>query len=179
LSGYVGGSFVVRCRKWWGVVENSTFRDVEIGSAEPGEEQRTAISEPTPAVETAEAEDNSRKEKAENDHQIQEQETDDPRLSIFRSYGIVLGLFLQGLFSIVGPKTSPAFHAFCLGVLGGGMGIVDGVAPSVLGEVVKRNSQFRNTGKVFVLANMSVQLGFVVGPLLGNHLLTYIEELST
>eukprot|EP00811_Abedinium_folium_P034015 NODE_6934_length_1624_cov_4.641951.p1 GENE.NODE_6934_length_1624_cov_4.641951~~NODE_6934_length_1624_cov_4.641951.p1 ORF type:complete len:394 (+),score=94.24 NODE_6934_length_1624_cov_4.641951:117-1298(+) len=75
-------------------------------------------------------------------------------------------LFIQGSFHILPPKTLlPMDVVSCLG-LGTGMGLTDGTAPALLGEVTQR--KYAGTGRVFVFSNVSVQVGFILGPVIGN-----------
>jgi len=76
------------------------------------------------------------------------------------------GLVIQGLFTMLGPKRFLLVEAASLLGLGLGMGIIDGAAPSLLGEVAE--DRFKGTSKIFVLSNVAVQFGFVLGPLCGS-----------
>lgn len=76
------------------------------------------------------------------------------------------GLVMQGLFTMLGPKRFLLVQAASMLGLGLGMGIIDGAAPSLLGEVAE--DRFRGTSKIFVLSNVAVQFGFVLGPLCGS-----------
>jgi len=81
---------------------------------------------------------------------------------------MTLGLFLQGFFTLLGPKDSlhvEVVSFFCLGI---GMGAIDGTAPALLSEAAR--DEFGGTGKVYVMQNVATQSGFVVGPVLGNAL---------
>jgi len=77
-----------------------------------------------------------------------------------------VGVAIQGLFTMLGPKELLSVEAISLLGLGFGMGIVDGVGTPILGEASA--DHFGGTGKIFVLSNAAVQLGFVAGPVLGN-----------
>mmetsp|Transcript_36538 Transcript_36538/g.73665 ORF Transcript_36538/g.73665 Transcript_36538/m.73665 type:complete len:522 (+) Transcript_36538:95-1660(+) len=77
-----------------------------------------------------------------------------------------VGLVVQGFFTALGPKTSSGVVAASLLGLGAGMGLVDGATPPLLGEVADK--RFGGSGKIFVLSNVAVQMGFVLGPLAGN-----------
>lgn len=72
------------------------------------------------------------------------------------------GLMAQGIFTMLGPKRSLIVEVVSLLGLGLGMGAIDGAAPALLAELCK------GSGKIFVLSNAAVQLGFVIGPVLGN-----------
>lgn len=76
------------------------------------------------------------------------------------------GLLVQGLFTCLGPKSSLGANVVSMLGLGAGMGMIDGAAPALLGAVADKH--FKGSGKIFILSNMAVQLGFVVGPVLGN-----------
>eukprot|EP00929_Paragymnodinium_shiwhaense_P002051 TRINITY_DN102244_c0_g1_i1.p1 TRINITY_DN102244_c0_g1~~TRINITY_DN102244_c0_g1_i1.p1 ORF type:complete len:389 (+),score=76.20 TRINITY_DN102244_c0_g1_i1:91-1257(+) len=85
-----------------------------------------------------------------------------------RTLLLKVGLAMQGVFTMLGPKDNVSMEMVSLFGLGAGMGVVDGCANPVLGEVAAAN--FGGTGKIFVLANTFVQLGFVLGPIVGNML---------
>ncbi|CAK0881826.1 unnamed protein product [Prorocentrum cordatum] len=76
------------------------------------------------------------------------------------------GLLLQGLSTMLGPKSWLWVNLVSFVGIGAGMGAIDGATPSLLGEVA--SERFGGSGKIFVLSNVAVQLGFVVGPILGN-----------
>lgn len=76
------------------------------------------------------------------------------------------GLLLQGIFTALGPKSSMAVEALSLIGLGVGMGFVDSTSPPILGQVA--DEKFQGSGKIFVLSNVSVQTGFILGPIIGN-----------
>jgi MFS family permease len=54
-----------------------------------------------------------------------------------------------------------------LAFVGGGMGLIDGATPALLADESERIFGV-SSGKIFVLSNMAVQMGFVAGPLVGN-----------
>uniref|UniRef100_A0A7S2TFC7 Major facilitator superfamily (MFS) profile domain-containing protein n=1 Tax=Prorocentrum micans TaxID=2945 RepID=A0A7S2TFC7_PROMC len=67
---------------------------------------------------------------------------------------------------MIGPKSLLWVNLLSFVGLGAGMGIIDGATPSLLAEVA--SDRFGGSGKIFVLSNVAVQLGFAVGPVLGN-----------
>lgn len=79
---------------------------------------------------------------------------------------LILGTVVQGLGMLVGPKDSLVVEAMSLCLTGMGMGLVDGVTPTLLGDVT--DDHFGGTGRIFVLNNAACQLGFVIGPVIGN-----------
>jgi len=81
------------------------------------------------------------------------------------------GLVTMGLFAILGPKHLFAIEVVSLIGLGAGMGMIDGAAPSLLGDVA--DDLFGGTGKLFVLSDVAVQTGFVLGPVLGGALAVF------
>merc|ERR1711924_174768 len=85
-----------------------------------------------------------------------------------RSTMVFFGLLVQGLSTMLWPKNVLAINAISMVGIGIGMGIVDGATPALLSDVAGK--LFQGTGKVFVLSNAGVQLGFVIGPILGNAL---------
>lgn len=85
---------------------------------------------------------------------------------IGRATLVQAGLVIQGLFSALGPKHMFGVEVLSLVGIGAGMGAIDGASPSLLGEAAEKH--FGGTGKIFVLSNVAVQLGFVVGPVLGS-----------
>eukprot|EP00405_Crypthecodinium_cohnii_P007826 CAMPEP_0206420958 /NCGR_PEP_ID=MMETSP0324_2-20121206/1175_1 /ASSEMBLY_ACC=CAM_ASM_000836 /TAXON_ID=2866 /ORGANISM="Crypthecodinium cohnii, Strain Seligo" /LENGTH=367 /DNA_ID=CAMNT_0053884987 /DNA_START=150 /DNA_END=1253 /DNA_ORIENTATION=- len=88
--------------------------------------------------------------------------------------GIIMevGLGVQGFFTLLGPKDVVAMEIVCFLLIGTGMGALDdGTAPAILGEVADR--KFGGTGKIYLLSNVAVQSGFVVGPVLGNAVVEY------
>eukprot|EP00928_Gymnodinium_smaydae_P049936 TRINITY_DN33548_c0_g1_i1.p1 TRINITY_DN33548_c0_g1~~TRINITY_DN33548_c0_g1_i1.p1 ORF type:complete len:416 (-),score=25.77 TRINITY_DN33548_c0_g1_i1:75-1268(-) len=76
------------------------------------------------------------------------------------------GLCFQGFFTLLGPKDVLYVEMLCFFFLGGGMGAIDGTAPALLGAIA--DARFGGTGKVYLMQNMAVQVGFVLGPVLGN-----------
>ena len=79
---------------------------------------------------------------------------------------LLVGNILQGFGMVLGPKNSVVLGAVSLVVAGLGMGFVDGISPALLGEVTDR--EFGGSSRIFVLNTCACQLGFVVGPLVGN-----------
>mmetsp|Transcript_30502 Transcript_30502/g.87431 ORF Transcript_30502/g.87431 Transcript_30502/m.87431 type:complete len:403 (-) Transcript_30502:92-1300(-) len=77
-----------------------------------------------------------------------------------------LGLALQGFFTLVGPKDVLGLEVASFVILGAGMGAVDGTSPAILGQLA--DSKFGGTGKIYLMSNIAVQSGFVIGPILGN-----------
>lgn len=77
-----------------------------------------------------------------------------------------MGLLVQGFFTCLGPKSCFGVNVVSMLGLGAGMGMIDGATPALLGTVADK--YFQGSGKIFVLSNMAVQLGFVIGPVLGN-----------
>jgi len=77
-----------------------------------------------------------------------------------------VGLAMQGIFMMIGPKELLSVEVISLIGLGFGMGIVDGTGNPILDEASA--DHFGGSAKIFVLSNIAVQLGFVVGPVLGN-----------
>eukprot|EP00933_Yihiella_yeosuensis_P030420 TRINITY_DN24061_c0_g1_i1.p1 TRINITY_DN24061_c0_g1~~TRINITY_DN24061_c0_g1_i1.p1 ORF type:complete len:412 (-),score=56.35 TRINITY_DN24061_c0_g1_i1:88-1323(-) len=85
---------------------------------------------------------------------------------IGRTQMVCIGLFLQGLFTMAGPKDVLWVEAVTFVLLGVGMGIIDGTVPAILGEL--SDSKFGGSGKIYVLSNVATQLGFMMGPVLGS-----------
>lgn len=83
-----------------------------------------------------------------------------------RKNAVMAGLVMQGVFMMVGPKDSLIVEVVSFVGVGLGMGCIDGTMPALLGEVA--DARFNGSGKVYVLANVAVQVGFVLGPVLGN-----------
>mmetsp|Transcript_38575 Transcript_38575/g.111264 ORF Transcript_38575/g.111264 Transcript_38575/m.111264 type:complete len:128 (+) Transcript_38575:2-385(+) len=76
------------------------------------------------------------------------------------------GLACQGLWTLMGPKSVIPLEVVCFMFLGSGMGAVDGTSPAILGDIADR--KFGGTGRIYLMSNVAVQAGFVVGPVLGN-----------
>lgn len=76
------------------------------------------------------------------------------------------GLLIQGLAIFLGATSSLAWTAVSLMMMGVGIGLIDGATPPLLEEIVQKH--FASSGRIFVMSNTCVQLGFLVGPLMGN-----------
>lgn len=76
------------------------------------------------------------------------------------------GLVVQGLATMLGPKSMLWVQAISLWGTGVGMGAIDGAAQSLLDSVVKEIFA-GGTGKIFVLSGVAVQMGFFLGPVAG------------
>ncbi|GMI44762.1 hypothetical protein TrCOL_g12021 [Triparma columacea] len=79
---------------------------------------------------------------------------------------VLLGMITQGIFFALGPKSSFTVEVISLLGLGFGMGLVDGCAPALLAQVT--DLRHGGTGIVYTVNTMSIQLGFVVGPVAGS-----------
>jgi MFS family permease len=93
-----------------------------------------------------------------------------------RRLTIIIGCALQGVGMLVAPKNSLLVEVISFFVTGVGMGLVDGVTAGLLGDVT--DAYFRKSSKVFVLQNTFCQLGFVIGPVLGNLVFSYLGYLG-
>lgn len=83
-----------------------------------------------------------------------------------RRRAIAATLVLQGLFMMLGPKSLLSVEVLSFAGIGFAMGGTDGMMPALLGEFV--DERFGGSGKIYVLSNVAVQVGFVLGPILGN-----------
>lgn len=70
-----------------------------------------------------------------------------------------LGLALQGVFTLLGPKDVLCMEMLCFALLGAGMGATDGTAPAILGDIA--DSKFGGTGRIYLMSNIAVQSGFL------------------
>lgn len=75
------------------------------------------------------------------------------------------GMFWLAVGTFIQPKDNLWVELVSFIILGLVMGCVDGIGPTILDEVADR--KFNNTGMIFVIENIAVQLGFVVGPIFG------------
>ena len=82
---------------------------------------------------------------------------------------ILVGMMIEGFFFALFPKDMMLVQVISLAGLGAGMGIVDGCAPAMLGQL---STLFHDgTGVVFTLSSSATQLGFFLGPPLGSAVL--------
>jgi predicted MFS family arabinose efflux permease len=79
---------------------------------------------------------------------------------------IRLGLLLQGVSTLSGASSSITLSAIAFTITGIGIGLIDGATPSLLGNTVTKH--FGETGRIYVMSNTCVQLGFLFGPMAGN-----------
>ena len=79
---------------------------------------------------------------------------------------IMGGMIMQGSFFALGPKDNFPIEVISLLGLGLGMGLVDGCAPAMLGQVSEISHE--STGIVYTLNTMAVQIGFIFGPVIGS-----------
>jgi predicted MFS family arabinose efflux permease len=87
-----------------------------------------------------------------------------------RSSMVFIALVMQGVFTALAPKENFAVLLASFVGMGAGMGIIDGAVPAILGETA--DAHFMGTNKVYSLANGSVQLGFLIGPIVGNSIVS-------
>mmetsp|Transcript_131544 Transcript_131544/g.262485 ORF Transcript_131544/g.262485 Transcript_131544/m.262485 type:complete len:471 (+) Transcript_131544:75-1487(+) len=79
---------------------------------------------------------------------------------------IRFGLLLQGISTLMGASPSIITSAIAFCITGVGIGLIDGATPSLLGDTVTKH--FGETGRIYVMSNTCVQLGFLFGPMMGN-----------
>merc|ERR1712137_1232672 len=91
-----------------------------------------------------------------------------PLLNSFGPNVLKIGAYIQGGSMMLIPKNSIPVEVVSLVGVGGGMGMIDGCAYPYLANVA--DQKFSGTGKVYVLSNVAVQSGYIIGPMLGNAL---------
>lgn len=91
-----------------------------------------------------------------------------PLMNSFGPNVIKTGAYIQGGSMMLIPKNSIPVEVVSLAGVGGGMGMIDGCVYPYLANIA--DQKFSGTGKVYILSNVAVQSGFIIGPMLGNAL---------
>eukprot|EP01061_Rhynchopus_euleeides_P022559 TRINITY_DN36832_c0_g1_i1.p1 TRINITY_DN36832_c0_g1~~TRINITY_DN36832_c0_g1_i1.p1 ORF type:complete len:433 (+),score=176.53 TRINITY_DN36832_c0_g1_i1:68-1300(+) len=87
----------------------------------------------------------------------------------FEKYQVIsAGLVLQGAFFMLGPKTVPMLNEVSFIGVGIGMGLIDGMCPSLNAQLA--DARHKGSTAVHSLSTMCIQGGFIAGPLLGSFL---------
>ena len=84
---------------------------------------------------------------------------------------VMIGMMLEGAFFALCPKSVLWVQIVSLLGVGFGMGLVDGAAPALLAQVSELNHQ--GTAIVYILNTVSVQVGFILGPICGSAIEQY------
>eukprot|EP01060_Flectonema_neradi_P027887 TRINITY_DN3752_c0_g4_i1.p1 TRINITY_DN3752_c0_g4~~TRINITY_DN3752_c0_g4_i1.p1 ORF type:complete len:409 (+),score=48.42 TRINITY_DN3752_c0_g4_i1:27-1229(+) len=90
-----------------------------------------------------------------------------------RWYVVCGGLILQGTSFMLGPKSNLFLEVVSFVGLGTGMGLIDGTAPEINSAIAKE--RYGGSTAVHSLSICAIQVGFIIGPLLGNYLMEHIN----
>ena len=95
-------------------------------------------------------------------------------INIFGNYNILfLGNILIALSFLLYPKYNLYLFITSLFIFGIGTGLVQGTVPSILASI--SIDEFNNTGKIYILQNITIQLGFFIGPLISLLIINFYD----
>ena len=83
------------------------------------------------------------------------------------------GLIIQGVSFMLGPKSNIFLEIISFIGLGTGMGLIDGTSPEINSAISK--ARYGGSTAVHSLSICAIQVGFIIGPILGNYLMKNIN----